>query len=192
MLAAGIDALLVLRNVRSSDAQVRDVYLRRSKALDEVRSGIYQSAIVMRDYLLASDSAVAQAQVEKWTSIRQNTDRALTDCAAALDPAEAEPFRNLQTEVQVYWKLLDFVIETQLKQKRRGSSAYFSNELVRRRNAMLALVDRIDQISMRQLNSGDAKLNATFDALRAAADRDAGHYAWAWGCCWPHSPSAGR
>lgn len=167
MLAAGIDALLVLRNVRSSDAQVRDVYLRRSKALDEVRSGIYQSAIVMRDYLLASDSAVAQAQVEKWTSIRQNTDRALTDCAAALDPAESEPFRNLQTEVQVYWKLLDFVIETQLKQKRQGGSAYFSNELVRRRNAMLALVDRIDQISMRQLNSGDAKLNATFDALRA-------------------------
>ncbi len=120
MLAAGIDALLVLRNVRSSDAQVRDVYFRRSKALDEVRAGIYQSAIVMRDYLLASDNAVAQAQVEKWTSIRQNTDRALADCAAALDPAEAEPFRNLQAEVQVYWKLLDFVIETQLKQKTAG------------------------------------------------------------------------
>jgi len=167
MLAAGIDALLVLRNVRSSDAQVRDVYFRRSKALDEVRAGIYQSAIVMRDYLLASDNAVAQAQVEKWMSIRQNTDRALADCAAALDPAEADPFRNLQAEVQVYWKLLDFVIETQLKRRRRDSSAYFSNELVRRRNAMLALVDRIDQISVRELNSAGAKLNATFDGLRA-------------------------
>ncbi len=167
MLAAGVDALLVLRNVRSSDAQVRDVYFQRSKALDEVRAGIYQSAIVMRDYLLASDGDLARAQVEKWTSIRQNTDRALADCAAALDPAEAEPFRNLQAEVQVYWKLLDFVIEMQAKQKRNRGGAYFSNELVRRRNAMLALVDRIDQISMRQLNSGDAKLNATFDALRA-------------------------
>jgi signal transduction histidine kinase len=166
MLAAGVDALLVLRNVRSSDAQVRDVYFRRTKALDEVRAGIYQSAIVMRDYLLASEPQVATAQVEKWTSIRQNTDRALADCAAALDTAETEPFRSLQAEVQVYWKLLDFVIEMQAKQRNRGG-AYFSTELVRRRNAMLALVDRIDQISMRELNSGDAKLNATFNALRA-------------------------
>jgi signal transduction histidine kinase len=37
---------------------------------------------------------------------------------------------------------------------------------VRRRNAMLDLVDRIDQISTRQLTAGDAKLNATFDTLR--------------------------
>src|SRR6266404_1337050 len=83
MLVAGADALLVLHKVRASDAQVRDVYLRRSKALDEVRSGIYQSAIVMRDYLLAADRATAHAQVENWTSIRQRTDAALKDCAAA-------------------------------------------------------------------------------------------------------------
>ena len=70
MLAAGIDALLVLHSVRTSDAQIRDVYFRRSRALDEVRAGIYQSAIVMRDYLLASDRGVAQAQVENWTTIR--------------------------------------------------------------------------------------------------------------------------
>jgi hypothetical protein len=59
ILVVGADALLVLREVRTSDAQVRDTYLRRTHALDQVRSGIYQSAIVMRDYLLASDSEVA-------------------------------------------------------------------------------------------------------------------------------------
>src|SRR6202040_3516471 len=95
MLVAGADALLVLGNVRSSDAQVRDVYLRRSKALDGVRAGIYQSAIVMRDFLLASDLNVAQAQVENWSGIRQRTDGALASFAATLDPAEAGPFRSL-------------------------------------------------------------------------------------------------
>jgi len=166
MLAAGIDALLVLRSVRSSDAQIRDVYFRRSRALDEVRAGIYQSAIVMRDYLLASDRELAQAQVEKWTSIRANTDRALGEMAESLDPAESAPFRNLQAQVQVYWKLLDFIVEIQGKDKRNRGAAYFSTELVRRRTAMLDLVDKIDQISTRELTSGDAKLNATFDQLR--------------------------
>src|SRR5579862_2247015 len=94
MLVAGADALLVLRQVRSSDAQERDAYLTRARSLDRVRSGIYQSAIVMRDYLLSGDSATAEAQVDRWKSIRRTTDAALAECAVALDPAEAAPFRN--------------------------------------------------------------------------------------------------
>src|SRR5580704_3514845 len=166
ILIAGGDALLVLRDVRSSDAHVRELYFRRSRALNEVRSGIYQSAIVMRDFLLAIDPQVAAAQVEKWTGIRQTTDHALGDCATALDPAEAAPFRSLQNEVQVYWKLLEFMVEKRSSDTLRTGSVYFSGELVRRRTAMLDLVDRIDQISARELSSGDAKLNATFDGLR--------------------------
>jgi signal transduction histidine kinase len=109
---------------------------------------------------------VADAQVEKWTSIRANTDQALGEVAASLDPAELSAFRSLQAEVQVYWKLLDFIIEMQGKDKRNRGATYFSNELVKRRTAMLDLVDRIDQISMRELSSDDAKLTSTFDQLR--------------------------
>jgi signal transduction histidine kinase len=158
MLVAGADALLVLSNVRSSDAQVRDLYLRRSKALNGVRAGIYQSAIVMRDFLLASDVNVAEAQVKDWTGIRQRTDAALASFAATLDPVEAGPFRSLESEVQVYWKLLEIIFGRH--------AAYFSGELARRRTAMLDLVDRIDQISTSELNSGDTKLSSTFHALR--------------------------
>jgi hypothetical protein len=111
MMVAGGDALLVLRQVRASDAQVRDVYVRRSRALDQVRAGIYQSAIVMRDFLLASDPDIAAQQVVSAAGIRVRTDNALTDGATALDKAEATPYRNLQAEVSVYWKLLDFITQ---------------------------------------------------------------------------------
>ena len=166
MLVAGADAMLVLRQVRTSEAQVRDTYMRRSGALDEVRAGIYQSAIVMRDYLLARDQALARDQVEKWNSIRRYTESALANFAATLGPAETAPFRSLEGEIQDYWKLLDFMSEMQGKDARNRGAIYFSGELVRRRTAMLALVDRVDQISTRELASGDARLNVTFDALR--------------------------
>ncbi len=65
MLAAGVDALLVLHKVRTSDAQVRDLYSARTQSLERVRNGIYQSAILMRDYLLATDPVVASAQVDQ-------------------------------------------------------------------------------------------------------------------------------
>lgn len=166
MMVAGGDALLVLRDVRSSDAQVRDVYVRRSRALDQVRAGIYQSAIVMRDFLLASDPDVAAEQVANWTGIRARTDAALQDGATNLDKAEATPYRNLQAEVTVYWKLLDFITQMRERDMRHRSAEYLSNELVRRRTAMLDLVDRIDQISTRQLHAGDEALDAAFRSLR--------------------------
>ncbi len=165
MVVAGADALIVLRQVRTSDAQVRDVYLRRNRALDDVRRGIFQSAIVMRDFLLAPDSTVAKTQVERWMSIRRDTDRALADCAGALDPAEAAPFRALFGEVHVYWKVLEFISEMQERDKRTKGVEFFSSDLVRRRNAMLDLVDRIDQISIAELAAADVKLGATFDRL---------------------------
>jgi signal transduction histidine kinase len=120
----------------------------------------------MRDYLLARDLKVAQAQVENWTAIRQRTDAAVAECAAALDPAEALPFENLKAEVQVYWTLFEFISEMQANDKTDRGAAFYSSYLVRRRTAMLDLIDRIDQISMRELVSGDAELNVTFDALR--------------------------
>jgi signal transduction histidine kinase len=167
MLAAGVDALLVLRKVRTSDAQVRDASLARSHALENVRTGIYQSAIVMRDYLLAHDPEIAKAQAETQTTIRTRTDAALEQSAAALDAAERPPMRTLQTQVAVYWKLVDFVIETNRWDQAAWESTYFSGEMGRRRNAMLDLIDQIDQLSARDLAASDAKLNATFDSLRS-------------------------
>ena len=166
MMVAGADALLVLRQVRSSDAQVRDVYVRRSRALDQVRAGIYQSAIVMRDFLLASDPEVAAAQVASWKTIRVRTDTALQDGAGALDKAEQAPYSSLRAEVTVYWKLLDFITQMREGDLRHKNSEYLSNELVRRRTAMLDLVDRIDQISTRQLHAGDEALDEAFRNLR--------------------------
>jgi CHASE3 domain sensor protein len=64
MIVAGVSALVVLREVRSSDTRERRLYLRRATALDLVRTGIYQSAIVMRAYLLAPDSRQAEFQLE--------------------------------------------------------------------------------------------------------------------------------
>jgi signal transduction histidine kinase len=166
MLVAGGDALLVLRQVRASDTQVRDVYVRRSRALDQVRAGIYQSAIVMRDFLLASDPEVAAAQVASLMDIRARTDSALKDGAQALDKVEQVPYSNLEAEVSVYWKLLDFITQMREKDMRRRNSEYLSNELVRRRTAMINLVDSIDQISTRQLHAGDEELDQAFRRLR--------------------------
>ena len=109
MLIAGVDAVMVLRDVRAKDAQERDLYLRRATALDQVRTGIYQSAIAMRAYLLADNAREAAAQLGQWDGCAAPPTRRWSECAAVLDPADAPQLASLRIEVQDYWRLLDFL-----------------------------------------------------------------------------------
>src|SRR5689334_14604644 len=103
MIVAGGYALGTLEQVRRSDLAERD------RALDRVQTGIYQSAIIMRDYLLAPDEKSAAAQIERFAETRDQTDRALAECAMLIEPAENAELRELKSELQVYWKLLAFI-----------------------------------------------------------------------------------
>jgi signal transduction histidine kinase len=74
--------------------------------------------------------------------------------------------RDLRSEVQDYWRLLDFLTTIPEKDRRVLGGEYLNREVVRRRSQALDLVDRIDQMNARQMAAGDAQLNRTYDRLR--------------------------
>jgi signal transduction histidine kinase len=166
MVIVGVDAILVLREVRSGEAQERNLYLRRAAALDRVRTGIYQSAIVMRAYLLADERGAAVTDLEQWRAIRRDAEEALAECTNVLDPEVTPQLQSLRAEVQVYWKLLDFLTTVPDKDRRILGGEYLNREVVQRRGATLDLVDRIDQLNAFEMSAGDAKLNHAFNQLR--------------------------
>src|SRR4029078_11536035 len=90
--------------------ELRDAYLRRIQLLEQVRSGVYQSCIILRDYLLAGDAQSAGDQAQKWNDIRSKTDRALEQSPAAMEPGEAPLYQKLRGELQDYWKLRESTI----------------------------------------------------------------------------------
>src|SRR5579863_3637173 len=166
MILAGVYGLETLEQVRATAAHEREVYLNRNRALDRVRGGIYQSGTAVRDYLLASDQNDSRAEFEHWSDIRRNTDQALAECSALVDADEMEPLRSLQSEIQVYWKLLAFIFELPPDNKLLKGSKYLSAEVVRHRMAALDLVDRVDGIVSREMTASDIRMNDTFDRLR--------------------------
>ena len=163
MLAGGLDSLIRLREVKRIEADLRENYLHRAQSLEQIRSGIYQSSIILRDYLLSSDPASASDQVQKWDTVRVTTDQAIAQGVAAAEGEETPLFQNLRNEVQDYWKLRQSVVLTAGGGK---NNPYSSGDLVRRRTALLVLIDRIDQINQVQLTSANTKANAAFEALR--------------------------
>ena len=162
MLAGGIDSLIRLHEVNRQEAGLREVYLQRALSLEQIRAGIYQSSILLRDYLLAADSQSSQEVADKWSEIRRRTDQVIAQRSAAVEPEEAPLFQDLRKEVQGYWTLRESLVLTSDGKK----NPYSSGDLVRRRTALLALIDSIDRINQMELASADAKVNTAFEALR--------------------------
>jgi signal transduction histidine kinase len=163
---AGGYALATLEQVRRSDLEERNTHLKRDRALDRVQTGIYQSAIIMRDYLLAPDEQSGAAQIERFAETRDQTDGALAECAKLIDPAESEALRELKSELQVYWKLLAFISEIPAENRLLRGSEYLSKQVRQHRAELIQMVNQVDAISARQMAASDARMVETFGRLR--------------------------
>jgi signal transduction histidine kinase len=166
LLAAGGYALTILDQVRTSDLEERNNFLRRDNALDRVQSGIYQSAIIMRDYLLAPDEKSALAQIARFDETREQTDKALAECSALIDPIEGAALRELQSELQVYWDLLEYISRIPAENRLARGSEYLTNQVRQHRAELIRMVNQVDAISSRQMAASDARMNESFARLR--------------------------
>src|SRR5579863_3361471 len=72
MALAGMDALLVLRQFRGSEEQIRSRYLSQNHVLNDIRSDVYLSGTYVRDYLLEPDHARAEAYRTSLEDVRKH------------------------------------------------------------------------------------------------------------------------
>jgi signal transduction histidine kinase len=165
MAFAGADALFVLRQAKATNAELRRSFLALDRSLGQIRSGIYVSGTLARDYLLAANSA-AEEQREKLRASQRETDAALDICSRTLNAGDAAIFRSFQAEIHAYWKVLDFMTAKDREDRRARSATYFYGQLMQRRAAMLDLADRVGRWNEQQIAAGDEKLAAMFDAFR--------------------------
>jgi signal transduction histidine kinase len=105
MVIVCIDVLHTLAAFETNATRIRQDFLYRERTLEEVRAGLYESATIMRDYILLSGSErqgrdVLLTQLE---SIRNETTAALKACIQSLPPDKRKPFEHLAAELENYW-----------------------------------------------------------------------------------------
>ncbi len=166
MLFAGLDSLRALRQVQERNVQIRKTFLVRNRALEQIRSALYQSGTFTRDYLLERDAARAEVHRDGLQNVRHEMDGALQRYARALDSTEEAPFAALQARIAAYWKLLDPVFHWDAREKLARSDAFLHQQLFPQRATTLEIADRIAAVNEQELNNGDERLKALFDRFR--------------------------
>ncbi len=163
--AAGV-SLAALDRVRDAEGHIRKAFLERLSALDQIRSQIYLSGTYVRDFLLSPDPSTAAAQSQRLATLEHETRDAIGAYRQRLEELEREPFLTLQAEIDDYWSVLDRTVAWTPEERNKKRDAFFYDELVPRRTAMLQIADRIALVNERGLNRGEEQLQEASRGLR--------------------------
>lgn len=166
MLFGGIDSLRALRQVQARNVQIRQTFLLRNRALEEIRSALYQSGTYTRDYLLERDPVRAETYRASLQRVRAEMDGALARYSRSLDAREEATFQSLEARIADYWRALDPIFHWNAEEKLARSDSYLHRELFPRRATTLEIADRIGAVNEQELNNGDERLKAIFDRFR--------------------------
>ena len=166
ILAACLGSLWMLGHVRQQETAMRQAFLSRLSALDQIRSGIYLSGTYVRDFLLSPDVDGAQAEAARLVSLEKETRGALDGYARSAAPDERKPFQDLRSEIDAYWRVLDSTLAWTQSERDRMRYSFFYDELVPRRTTMLQIADRIATVNERGLARAEDELAGSSERLR--------------------------
>ncbi len=158
MAVAGAGALRVLANVRVKDEMIRSKFLSRNHVLNDIRSEVYLSGTLVRDYLLEPEAARAETYRASLEDIRRKMDAALESYGQQIGPEAVSNFAALRTELAGYWNTLAPVFEWNPDQRGRLGYPFLRDQVYPRRQNMLTIADRIAAINEQQLNAGNAQI----------------------------------
>ena len=165
MAAAEAGALAIISSMRASDAQLERRFLERSRILEQIRSSIYLSGTVARDFLLAPDTG-AHAQLSELNELHIKTEAALHEYAHSVEPEEAATFASLSKQINAYWKVLNATSQWSPAERSKYRYQFFYSELIPRRTSMLQIADKVGQLNEQALQRGDQTVAGLFGRLQ--------------------------
>jgi signal transduction histidine kinase len=180
--ALGLGSLLVLIVVSmlTSSRKAQEIYSELDQLnthhhevdtkLRRLRSDVNLSGIFVRDYLLDVAREHAVEYRERLAEFRE-TNRMTVAELRVLDAAHSESINNLEAQLDDYWKTFEPLFDWTASEKIFRSASFLRNEVVPRREAILAIAEEIEELNNANAAAQRAEVTHRQTEFRAAQYR---------------------
>lgn len=167
MLAAGIDAVRVLQDVREQSDLIRSDALARSGTLVLIRTRLLLSDTLVRDYLVDPDESRSAEHNRELRRVWADLERGLDAYATTPNASEAEMSAQLRRKIERYWGSISPSLEWSNGERRASGLAFYNSAVLPSRVSILEITSEIDDAHSRQVADGEARMAAGFGNLRS-------------------------
>jgi len=157
MSGLATDSAMQIRSVSETTAYLRREIRDRDAILDQLRTDIYRSATVARDYLLEHDKTRASAMTRELESLRAHVEEELLRYERTAPAEEMEAVRSLHEHSDLYWESLAPLLGWTRSAERQQRQGYLQSTIVPRRDEVVQFVRQAGLIDERMLDAGEAR-----------------------------------
>lgn len=158
------ERLLSQIEARGSGIEAR--FLARNKTLTEIRSALYLSGTIFRDYVLDRDEARSEAQLRRLDQMRREMERRVEEYEGGILGGERETVARLKTEIANYWNVLNPALSWDSARRAREGFRFLRDQVFPKRAAVLDLADQVAALNERQMVLGQGAVAELFNDVR--------------------------
>jgi|YNPNPStandDraft_1061719.scaffolds.fasta_scaffold02656_10 signal transduction histidine kinase len=148
---SGLAMLRTTRQIYAEISSLYDNYQRSAQILNELRTEVHLSGVLVRDYLLDPSHLTAGLYRSQLLELRGSMSREVADLRAIIGAEDAPKLDRLREELDKYWDSLDPLFDWTPREKLAFSSLFLRQQVLPRRNAVLALARELRQLNQANL-----------------------------------------
>lgn len=151
------DSLLTVQRFQSSNAQIRQDFFSRESILDRVRTDLYESSNLVRDYA-ESSAEKRQALVAALETIRKNVTAEVQASVQSLPEANKADFQRLDAELAKYWATVASIVDLGEAEDHTRRTQAISTDLNSQHAEILAITREISAVNEDELKQTELKI----------------------------------
>jgi signal transduction histidine kinase len=163
LAAEGFYSLKIAWQIQVSNTEMHRDFLSRDRTLEQIRSALYESGNIARDYVLVEpgENKAEPLRIEL-KMIRDDMETALRVYSLSLRPEEKGPFQQLAAEVETYWSTLEPIFDWDAKARRNRGNWFLRHEVLPRRTTVLAIAREVSEVNEQALQGNERRVADLF------------------------------
>lgn len=178
MAAAALAGLLLLiyTSVATTSRKAEEIYAQLDQLnshhravenkIKRLRADVHLSGIFIRDYLLDTDRAEAPEYRQRLRELRTSHQVTVRELRALLPRDAAPRLDGLEHRLDEYWQTFEPLFEWSAYEKIMRSSRFLRQEVLPKREAVLALAKDVEELNNANLRTQRAEVTRRLDSFR--------------------------
>jgi signal transduction histidine kinase len=130
----------------------------RDAILDQLRTDIYRSATLARDYMLEHDELLAASRKSELQLLQSRVEQALNQYGDNAPPKEKEAVRSLQQHAESYWTSLAPALVWNRTARRQQGELFLRNTIIPRSDEVMEFAKQVNALDERVLDAAEERL----------------------------------
>jgi len=153
-----VDSARQTRDVSVTSTALRKESRDRDALLDQLRTDIFRSATLVRDYMLEHDEAVAASQKAELRLLQSRVQQALIHYGESASPKDKETIQSLKQHAESYWTSLAPALDWNRAARHEQGELFLRNTIIPGRDEVVQFVRQVNALDERALDAAEERI----------------------------------